>query len=356
MLHLINKVYLSFDFAREGRHDSIICSRKWGAVAYNRDVNPKLKGVALTYEELVEDDMSISDAEFINYLVYYPPEQELTIYCDDVSFAELLLRWFKALLPNADFSIVYTIYKLTIDKAKLMHSQKQNMPSTYSEGYAKLNHFPAEYMQGIWDSIAADTEVVQSQRINASMEWLLATHLAGGDLYFEEEIDRRVRKIAVKSLAWEIVELKQNLIFGVFDLDEIFPSVTPDLHPDTDYWEKIVADEPTLKFLQDRSCSPNNTAIVEHYGITLFRDLWVKYMEYIGQADAFLLSFMNIIRNPDYTVAELIQLDIDTKFGTQLFGRSEYSDNMNPLLISYLYYLSRKGYTTELKKFALNES
>lgn len=354
MFHMVNKCYLAFDFAKEAKDDYIVCSRKWGSIAYNPSTDPYVKFVAVSYEDLIAENFTGEEDRFIKYITTYPSDQQLTIYCDVDAFTKICARWLSALLPNSDPDVLYTAYKLSVDKMGYIHSQVSHFPDRYTDGFENLEPWPKDSFVNMLEGVS-DYQLKPLDRLNTSLEWLVATHLIDPDCFYTEEIDKRIRKIIWKLVGWEVNELKRNLMNGMLDLNYMFPTVQADIHPDTDVWDKILASEPTLKFLQDRNCSPHNIDVIQHYGLGFFTDLWNKYMEYMGNPDRVLQAIFECVKETDYSIDDILQIDIDQKFGTQLFARTEYRFTMNPMLISYFYRLKRKGYTTELRKFALVE-
>lgn len=353
MFHLCNKVYLSFDFAKMADHDYIVVSRKWGALPYDPSFDPHVKMVALTYADILNENFLGSPDGLIQYITTYPKEDKLTIYCDEEAFAEIMARWLFALLPNADDDVAYTAYKLTVDKMKYIHSQVSHSPSSYNDGYEGLQAKDAVAFKAMYNGMTKPKPLTALERESTSLEWLIATHLANPDCFFTEEADKRIRKIVWKLVGWEVNELKRNLMNGMLDLSGMFETVPSDIHPDVDVWEMILGSEPRLKFLQDRACSPHNIEIIKTYGLGFFTDMWKTYMSYMGNPDEVLEAIFNVVKQPDYSIDEILEVDMSRKFGTQLFARTEYRFTMNPMLISYFYRLKRKGYSAELNKFSL---
>lgn len=356
MFHLCNKVYLTCDFAKDSDNDYIVVSRKWGALPYNPSSDPHVKFVALTFDSLLSENFKGDVNLFIRYLATYPSGDQLGICCDEEAFAAIIARWLSALLPNVDGDTAYTIYKITVDKMKYIHSQVSHFPKSYTEGYKNLQPKDKDEFKLMFDGMEKPTPLSPTEKTATSLEWLIATQLDNSQTFYTEETDKRIRKILWKMVGWEVNELKRNLMNGMLDLNSMFETVPADIHPDVDIWEMILDSEPRLKFLQDQNCSPHKIEVIQTYGLGFFTDVWLKYMSYMQNPDEVLTKIFNCVKKPDFTIDEVLQIDMDQKFGTQLFARTEYRFTMNPMLISYLYRLKRKGYAAELRKFSLHEA
>lgn len=362
MFHLLNRTYLDLSASLENTVNCILISEDLAKYPFTPDPTidhgRTVYHVASSYDELINDNFYGNESALFSFLVGVPYTDRFTLYADPAAFETILVKWLKTILSNATNDELYIVYRLTMLKLKMIHSQIAHSPQDRKDTYNNL----VVLDRAAWDAAYATMEPFAptllpdpSFKTNISLEWLLADWLNDENSPYAAEFKSRVEKIAWKSVGWEINELRRNLLNAMFDLDTLWPSdFTTELDFATADFADVVGAKPELAFLQDMSCSAHDLTSLQGYDIDALTTLAYDYMDITGTDDAHLRTFWPYITaGGTLDVKGLVEYDRDLKFGTQVFARTEYRHKMNPMLISYFYHLSRTNDTATLARFAL---
>lgn len=353
MFHLLNKVYLDFDFNLEYNKESwSLVSEKMTNYPFTTDLIVKMKHKASNYTGLLEH-FDNDPQKLLDFIVNYPATSEHVFFVDQSTMAKALILWLKALLPNITQDAAYLIYKLSIDSTKYIESQIDHYSWVFCVQAAGVQaigkpEFVAMYQEIPKLSMAAHV------RNKTSIEWLLATYIHNPTSQYSFEFEERVRRIVWKDVAWEISDLRQNLLRGLLDVHVVLGRHAPVVEFEENLAAQVAGVDPNYRFLFDINVGPDNLAALRARDITIMRDIYQAYCQKIGSRDVVVDKLFEWACRDSIDVAEVIDFDASLNLGTQVFARSEYATSMNALLISYLYRLKRSGSDT-IKQFSLLE-
>jgi hypothetical protein len=358
---------MDYDFNLE-TGNRIIISEEFNGFIFTEDPN-YVGYVAGSYDQLIQDSFGGHEDNLWNFLTTLPPDNEFRIYCDPTAFDIMLVKYFKATFPLIESQDLYVLYRLTLMKFKLMHSQVAHEWDTAKRQFQSLDIKDRKTFDLFVTTINPIDNFTLSVKQNISLEYLIAAYLASDNSVLESEFIERAEKIIWKSVAWEINEFKRNILNGFYDLGSLYPELEGKMDFTSSTIDDVVSTVPLLSFLCDIDCHPDNVEYIKNtYDVPAIFEIYYKLIKHThGDAEAidgFLRAHAHYTGTAasvfdtndklvvvDNDIDALLNLDINSKFGTSLFARSEYRNKMNPHIISYFYSLKRADDMETLNRF-----
>lgn len=381
MFHLFNKVYLDFDFNLQ-MGNYIVVSEAYRDVPIVTAALDETCISAASYNALLEEQFDNNEETLWGFLQAIPADKQFFIYASEQDYPIFVSRFLRALFPNITTPDMYIIYRLSILKCSMINSQMgyiDDHNSDVAHCYHCLEPITEQEFINRFDGMESNVSLELSTKYNVSTEFLLPSYLYGEPTEFDNVLKGRFIKFLWKLIVWDIEELKREILNGFFNLDQIYPELAEigTLDFNTTTIEDVVERVPDLKFLTDRECGPHNIPhIQENYDVEKIYQIYYRYLEVIGRTESKLYPFPNHIAGPirlpykeldlrvnlsiddffaenEDAIRGLIEADIDTKFGSQIFARQQYREKMNPLIISYMYSLKQNDDQVTLARFKL---
>lgn len=331
MLHLIDKIYYDYDFSGNIGRETIVYIGPAASYVYTEGTQPILQYESL--DEVIESYGSI--ATFIECLV--PLNRKVHLMLDEASLNALLVIWLKAIFPDITLSMVHRFVKLNVVNHKYEHSSRTN---TKGERKVRLRNLTIPTLTDtavLFERYTDVTELPADVKERISFEFLLSHCLSvefdSKDRYVESFV-RRMETILWKSLAWDFVETRRDLMYGMYNLKENF-GLEIDLERD-DIDDQIQALQNCVVFNQNNH--PGNVEFIQqnHEQIKAYA---ASVTRKNGCLDSTFEYLMDILPTGEFTRDKALAV-IERDRGmhcSQVFGRTEFRDNMNNNFIGYLY-------------------
>lgn len=368
MFHLFSKIYMDYDFNLEAGN-RIIISNEFSEFVFAEDGLGYIGYLGATYNDLVTNSFGGNEQDMWGFLTSLPENTDLTIYCDETAFNTILVKYFKALFPSITSTDLYMLYRLTLNKFKMVHSQIAHEHKAACETVQALPIMSEEDFTAFATPLGTVAGFDLSVKTRVGMEYLIAAKLSDQPSDLEDEFNTRTEKMIWKNVAWEINEFKRNILNGFYDLDSLYPELDGIMNYGYTTLDEVIAVVPELAFLQDIECNPNNLDYIRAtYNVADIFKAYFKLLQHAhGDAEAidgFLRAHAHYTGtlasvfpySDEFTIDEgdmdaLLDLEVNLKFGTLLYARTEYRKKMNPHVISYFYHLKRTGDMDTLNRF-----
>ena len=369
MFHFFNKVYVDFEF-NLAMGDRIIISSQYGQIPFD-NIDGNEEYISVNYNAMIDDHWGGDEQALWTFLGGIPEDRKFTIYVDSATMVPLLVKYWRTIFPNIDNHELYILYRLTMMKFKMVHSQITHLWEEARLQYSQLVILDeSDFIQTYLDPSHTTVVLPNTVRNNISLEYLFPSFFVNTDTAAVAEFEDRANKMIWKNVGWEINEFKRNMLNGFLNWDLLFPELVGNIDPATTSFEDVIALVPELAYIQDIDLTAHNLDVVKSYDVTKIFNVYYRLQKALhgdsDTIDGFLRAFETYAGTTESVlggspvppfasgdIRTLVQSDVDAGFGTQLFARTEYRTKMNPLLISYFYQLQRDGDTTTLEKFAL---
>jgi len=269
-----------------------------------------------------------------------PIGQKTTILIDERSLNYFLVVWLRSLFPLASVEMVHRFLKLNAVNHKYEHGSRTSTKGSRKDGFRNIT-IPTLDAVRAWYEEVEPRPVPAELKERISFEYLLAHVLLvdfdPSDRYVSAFVER-METILWKSVAWDFVGVRRDLLYGIYNLKQNF-GFDIDLERD-DIDDQIEALEDTVLFNPDNH--PGNVAFIKRHHKEI-RELVEKVHAKNGTTDPFLNHLLRVLPEGSFTVTkarDLVNMDINTHC-SQIFGRTEFRDNMNNNFIGYLYHADR---------------
>lgn len=344
MLHLLDKVYIDYDFTSNVGRSNLVYVGPLGQCKVTSGPRPMHQFPSLKTIEREFGDIPT----FIECLT--PVGQKTVILMDERSLNQLLVFWLRSIFPNIDVAMVHRFVKLNAVNHKYEHGSRTNTKGSRKDGFRNLTIPTLEDVEGMWNEIhpvPLSAELKERISFEYLMAHVLLTNFLPTDRYVKAFV-QRVETILWKSVAWDFVGVRRDLLYGMYSLKDNF-GIDVDLERD-DIDEQIASLSETVIFNPENH--PGNVDFIKkHHAI--IRTLVEQVHGRNGTTDPFLNYLLKILPDGPFTVGkakDLIDMDRHAHC-SQIFGRTEFRDNMNNNFIGYLYRADRDA----LKQLNLNE-
>jgi hypothetical protein len=344
MLHLLDKVYVDYDFTGNIGRNNLIYVGPMGMLKHTHGPKPLYQFPSLN--TIVREFGDIPT--FIECLT--PLGQKTIILMDEGSMNQLLVTWLRSVFPKITAKMVHRFLKLNAVNHKYEHGSRTSTKGSRKDGFRNLTIPTLDDVEGMWNDLKA-VPLSMELKERVSFEYLLA-HVLLMDFHptdrFVKAFVQRMETILWKSVAWDFVGVRRDLLYGMYNLKENF-GLGVDLEQD-DIDDQIEALEDTVLFNPDNH--PGNVEFIKDNHAAI-REMVEKVHAMNGTTDPFLNQLLRVLPNGVFTEVKAKELiDEDRRAHcSQIFGRTEFRDNMNNNFIGYLYRAS----WSELEKMNLNE-
>lgn len=344
MLHLLDKVYVDYDFTGNVGRNNLIYVGPLGMCKITSGPKPlyqfpSLKTIVREFGDL---------PTFVECLT--PIGQKTTILMDEGSMNQLLVTWLRSIFPNIKPPMVHRFLKLNAVNHKYEHGSRTNTKGARKDGFRNLTIPTLNDVEGMWNELIP-TPLSAELKERISFEYLLAHVLLVDFLPTDRYVKtfvQRMETILWKSVAWDFVGVRRDLLYGMYNLNENF-GIGVDLEQD-DIDAQIEALEGSVLFNPDNH--PGNVDFIKTHHAEI-REVVREVHAMNGTTDPFLNHLLQILPDGVFTevkARELIDADREAH-SSQIFGRTEFRDNMNNNFIGYLY----RATQAELTQLNLNE-
>lgn len=354
MFFLFNKTYIDFDFNVQDVSDKVVVSSTLGGYAFATSPH-ELLYTEKSYDDLVNNHFNGNDEDFLSFLAsrknHLRNTSRLRIYVDTEAFNQILVRYLKAIMPGLTNDDVYLLYRFIMLHAKYYNSQLDKYALESRQQYAALELMSKTEFTSSYGSISVPA-LPAALKDSVGLEFLIGTHLSGSTA-FDATLTERATKVCWNFFGGELDEVKLSLLSELFDLTSTFPEVGQ-LSYETTTLEDVIALKPELAVLADMDSNAiGSDNLRQNYDAQSLIDLWNLVWGRVGTSDDDLSQLLatHLVNGVD--IDALLNLDISRGLGSQIFGKGELKEKMNPYIISYLYHLKRNNDTAALARFSL---
>lgn len=343
MIHLINRIYADYTGTGTRSNQDTIYANQYGKREFLPGEEPldRYEGLAGVYETF--GDLTT----FLEYLL--PLNRKVVILLDEEDLNRLHVALILALYPKLSVDMVHRIVKLSVVNHKFNIARMNSQGKTVQERLKALT-IPTKHQVIGWMHQARNQRPFSPEMKKlASFEFLLANALAtqfDPENVYTQSFVKRMDTILWKTVAWDFVSVRRDMLYGLYNIRETF-GYNINLERD-DIDRQILHYQDSYLF--DYEADASRIDLVKKHFPEL-REAYKKLEEATGSIDIMQRQVYETMSGGDLTVEEikrLVELD-KTFYSSQLFGRTEFKNNMNNIFIGYLY----KAKPSELKELVL---
>lgn len=209
MLHLFDKVYIETDSKIDIHKDRIVISQESGYPMYEA-LDKVSGGYLLMYGKTLEEVLSNNNLSGFDDLIEFvynrlqESNTKVIFYLDETTFVQFITNWFKRIFLEIDSETAWSIVdsylkkdlrevgKVFLNNARIYPTLNQE---TFTEIFSSIS-VGEEPRREVYDNIVP----------KLSLEYLTASYLYNGS--FEEELSACVKKILVRALQDNVLEVK----------------------------------------------------------------------------------------------------------------------------------------------------
>ena len=366
MLHLFNKVYMTFDDNIDCHTNRYVISAEKGN-AMHQELQTTYRGTLLNYSHSV----NAMKTKFNGMIGFFNDVRlksnslgKIMIYCDSQAFLELVTIWLKTMLPFADEDAIQKYVDIYLHHEKIIANTQ--LQPTHTLDLTQLNSGLGDVKGYFRVQGALDLDTIKEWDLNLSIELLLGEYFAGADTHEDKLLDTYLKFLkrfykevftdAREGAALNLLNTNQQEALGYtaddvnLNADNVFEGITP-LAPFADsevFVEKPTANNGAVNIMNiDNLSSEKQTALKE-----LVKDLY---------------DFQNS-PSPDYFMnhldkavkSTLSKSDFDTIITETVNSPSSLSyiprfdiGNINYSFLQYLFSLKKSDDTDTLGKYRL---
>lgn len=263
MLHLFDKVYISFDDSILINQNRIVISEKHGKTLIDNIQEKNIFNVNFfeyyeSIDELVGSQKKYSTYEdfFIKILDLSRDVGKIIIYCDKICFVKLFVIWNKLCLKNIDKVSSWNFFKCNLVKHNLFFNYKFNMNTPIH--IEKISIEKEEFVK-IFEEIKIDFNYYFLQKIKKSLglEIILSSFLYNESCY--DELQKIIYIMLTRTFHDLIIESKQevykNILRSSFTETMNFQNYT------IDNFENFLFDEKIKVLNNSNLCNSQNIGL-----------------------------------------------------------------------------------------------
>ena len=320
------------------------------------------------YSELVGKDKPYkTDLEFFED-VYEHAWERVNVFADTQNFAIITCKYIKLMLPNASREMAYRIYKLSLDKFYYKYVYLQDIVSGFKlvepiDLIGKLKRLTQKDFLYLFDSTklsgSEDERNALRKKLKGegSTEFQVAAHFLGDDSY-DEYLEYQFKNVVISHIRGMIKEL-QGLVFpNVYNIGNNTVDVDFDAAIQKSDLADILLDTDTVlgKKLTDFEAVKETVNKVVEYFKEHRNDLrWDG--QNVDESESYTnFAWLADILNKNMSAKEIINECLGTRdasyYGDLLYSYSG-KDNINLMLLFYVYDLYIKGDTKRLKELVM---
>lgn len=331
MIHLIKKIYADYSFVGVGDKSNAVYINELGSYPFSEGDEPLDQ-----YGSLKEVFQKFGDlTTFLEYLL--PLEEKIILLLDEDDLNQLHVALIKAIYPELDVRMVHRILKLSVVNHKYTMGFVPENRGRIRDYYSALKIPPLSKVQMWVHRVRDQKPLPEALKHLVSFEYMLANALVNDfspdDPYIQSFVER-MDTILWKSVAWDFASVRRDVLYGLYNVRKNF-GYAIDLERD-DIEAQIERYQDRYLFNPEANASRVDL-IKAHF--TEIREAILKVERFNKTSDSIEEAVLEVLLDGTLTLEEvkrLIALD-RTMHASQLFGRTEFQNNMNNVFISYLY-------------------
>ena len=366
MLHLFNKVYMTFD-------DNIDCHTNRYVISVEKG-NEMLQELQTTYRGTLlnySHSVNAMKTKFNGMTGFFNDVRlksnqlgKIMIYCDSQAFLELVTIWLKTMLPFADEDAIQKYIDIYLHHERIIANTQ--LQPTHTLDLTSLNSGLGDVKGYFRVQGALDIEEIKSWDLDLSIELLLGEYFAGADTHEEKLLATYLKFLkrfykeyftdAREGAALNLLNTTQQTNLGYtaddvnLNADNVFEGITP-LAPFAD--SEVFVAKPTANNGANNVMNIDNLSSEKQ---TALIDLVKQLHDFEGQVDPD--TFMNHLDKAVKTT--LSKSEFDTMITETVNSPSSLSyiprfdiGNINYSFIQYLFSLKKNNDTDTLGKYRL---
>lgn len=358
MIHLVNKVYITYaesDIAH--KNDKVVgehCIRVIGQGLVGLDhADEKVKARNIintpSLTKLVEyfgSDQALFD--FMINRIRTGATPKITMYLDQDAMLEILIRWWKALMPNLTAETGYALYKNYGD-AEILRSDKEEVFIDYLVDSSPISFkdFANKYWGKTQEEFIAKFESLEAFQVSeevldqCSIEFLMVNYLLDNNFSKKNLLLERISKFYKKTLVSEIFHAKREIErrTHLFMNDEAFElngqSVIPTIQSNIKY--NFLLDPMITKSTKTYDYLKQNTNL-RQICLTILRNEieFAKYQDIAAATVVADFPAVNCIaeNKEEPTAQELLDQEVNNESKFRLFKNLTRSNRYNSFLFT----------------------
>lgn len=345
MFHLFNKIYIAKLSELDSKKNSIIVSTSHDSLHYVDHLGT-LKYAAVTFDSLIADHFNNDLESFWQFLLEF--KDKLILYVDsDVGLRLKLMLWRNIFQSELTDVAAFNIYLGDFEGESLRAFRRHSLDIS-KFGYA-VEETCVEFttFSKLFNKTPRVILIQEMDKSQLGIDYLIPYFILGDeDNSLRKELLKRVKRITWETWIDEYIQLKYELLTGVFDINKIDPEIVPQLGK----LKEAISNSPLLSWLLDNDINVDNVSYIRNkYNQEIFLTCWERYYEARGVQED-MREVTNLIYSDDYET--LIQRDIDSGYGC-VYASAAFENKCNRIFISYCYDLIRNNKITELKQYQL---
>jgi hypothetical protein len=370
MILLFNKVYLKVDQLIKMERNRIVISKEFGSMGTvlegftisnnNVAVAPAMYQ-AETVQQLIDGQFSSDYNQFFRMLMAQPANQRLTIYCDADAMVELMLRFWKTLLPQMSDEGFYTLLNFTVSQfvevlgigflsfTKLHQTQSQLVRTVYAPLLADENK-PA-MLQRWNETVPYMLTRTEREAITKScgLEFQLCTVALTPDWRYSSQFKSKIVRMMHKEMITEyVLDIKYMLLDGLVGFHYFEPATSFDFFTHT--LEDLVQMHPEYRFLTDDKFIPDN---IDYICATYdFPTLLAIRQKTYKPEHIYSLVWDHVFDN-NLTYEQIVAHELASPTVNLFMKRGEFPERVNPYMVDYIFAAMRSGNLEQLVPYKL---
>lgn len=334
MIHIVNKVYLDYQFSPLNKTTDIVNIYVDGFGKYEFVDNTNIHRYD-SFDDIITRHGSV--VKFIRYLLSFQDKKVIIRLLED----DMLIFYAYYLKAIYDDKISIDMFgrliKLTIINHKYVHSQISNYDNECRANLRKLEIPNKDKIKELFDIRQNIDIFTESEKTHISFEYLLAnaivTEYEESNIYNIEFCDR-LSTVLFKSVYWDFVGIRRDMLYGLYRMSEFYDT---DIDLESENVDEQIAACDMVIF--DTDSSAKDVDFIKR-NFKMIIELTKKHQKLIDEYTFDIGLFMEDFMTDNTISLSEIQkvIEQDKKYpSSQIFGRTEFRFNMNNILIGMLY-------------------
>lgn len=308
------------------------------------------------YQDFLDKHFSGSSDAFLSWLTAFPSDKRLEIYLNNDDFYKLTIKWYKTFLRYMSSDTAYLVFRLIYQKAHNLHSLPYTGQTYFTQQDADVCCALAESLprkeQFIkdWDETVAFT-VTDDERQKIYKSLSLEFQIANIGLYGDNYAHAAETKEKVVSMArkWHMSMLMDMKIMSLRRL-----SLLPDFDIHADTVTSWVERHPEYSFLRDPDFHEDNAKeVYAKYDLEQLKQTYISQMTRFDYENVERMAEEFKFFKADLTYEDVMEIELNSQFDRQIFGRWEYAAYINLYLLDIVINAIRDNDTKLLSHFVI---
>ena len=309
-----------------------------------------------SYQDFLDKHFSGSDNSFLTWLTVFPSGNRLEIYMSNQDFYLFAIKWYKSFLSYMPVETAYLLFRLVYQKAHNLHS----LPYT---GQAYFTNRDAQVCCELAQSLPSKEQFIkdweESSVFSVSIEeyavirksFALEFQIANIALYGDHHHSSKETKEKVVSMArkWHMSMLMDMKIMSLRRL-----SLLPDFDIHADTVTSWVERHPEYSFLRDPDFHEDNAKeVYAKYDLEQLKQTYISQMTRFDYENVERMAEEFKFFKADLTYEDVMEIELNSQFDRQIFGRWEYAAYINLYLLDIVINAIRDNDTKLLSHFVI---